>query len=196
MEFVLGACMSLAASIVLSAVRLAAELIDQQLGLTLTEGLALGEQGGAGVAAMILRALSILVFLETGGHLMVVRACAESFQVIPPGVADLIPGLELVLMELVQQSFVLALRLAAPIWGATALVNIAWGMAGRLVPALGGLFSVAPWRAGLGLLALSFALPLVAEVVAEAVPSSLARILAETAIPQETVTPLREPDER
>lgn len=196
MEFVLGASMSLAASLVLSAVRLSAELIDQQLGLTMTEGLALGERGGAGVGSLVLRTLAILVFLETGGHLMVVRACAESFQVIPPGVADLAPGLEVVLMELVQQSFVLALRLAAPVWGATALVSLAWGMAGRMVPALGNLFSVAPWRAGLGLLALSFALPVVAEVVAEAVPSNLARVVAESALPRDRTASPREPHGR
>ncbi len=181
-EFVIGAALSLAGALVLGGVRLAAELIDQQLGLTLSEGLALGGEGGVGVASTLFRSLAILAFLQLGGHLQIVAACAESLRVIPPGTAQLTPALATLLRDLVQQSFVLALRLAGPVWGATALAAFAWGLLGRAMPSLNGLSLGAPWRVCVGLLALSWGLPLVAEVVNTAVPTSVDQVL-ESAIP-------------
>jgi flagellar biosynthesis protein FliR len=58
-------------------------------------------------------------------------------------------------------------------------VALGWGIIGRAVPALGGMSVGAPLRAGVGLLALSWALPTVADLIAEAVPGNVGRIVEE-----------------
>lgn len=167
-EFALGLSLAFGAAVIVAGARMAGGLIDQQLGLSLGGMFdsEFGPQGGA--AGPILPRLAWTAFLAAGGHLVFVTALLDSFQAVPPGSAfAAAPPLEWI-SGLVQQSFELALRVAAPVLAVTGVAGLASGYLAQAVPQVSGLVSGLPIRALAGLVALTLTLTAVADLTREA----------------------------
>lgn len=175
-ELTLGFLLGLGVLIVLSALQLAGELIDQQSGLGLSEVFSPGFEMSASVSSQSLFLLGTAVFLvmePVGGHLLLIAALVETFQTLPVGEPFVVtPAIEFA-RDLVHQSLVLAVQLAAPMLATMSLVALATGYLGHSVPQVNVLVIGFALRALVNLLVLAVVVSGAARIVVDAVPQAI-----------------------
>jgi flagellar biosynthetic protein FliR len=133
-EVVLGLIMGMVVQFLFVGIQSGGELLGFQMGFTMVnvaDPLS-GIQNGA--AAYFLWMVSILTFLALDGHLLMLKALADSFRLVPAG--GLLLGEILVrqVFDLSTQLFVIALKVAAPVMVALFLTEIALGLMNRAAP--------------------------------------------------------------
>jgi len=121
--------------------------------------------------------LVVVIFLGIGGHRMLVASVLKTFQVVP--LAGFAPGQAMLDMavSLLGASFVLALKVAAPVLVALLGATAAMAMIQRTVPQCNLLSVGFPVRVLLGLLVLALSLGAVGELI----ELLLTRAVADTA---------------
>jgi len=164
-EFLLGSGMGLGVSLVVSGVRLCAEILE----LPWSPGDSTGDVwlGGAGAGALssALTWMTAVIFVIGGGHLQVIIACRDMVRVFPPGGLPMLGGLVTFLAVSCQEATCLGLRLAAPIWGASAMAMLIMAVLGRMFPVVSVISAGFPWRAGVTWLALALSMQGVGQIL-------------------------------
>jgi flagellar biosynthetic protein FliR len=133
-ELVLGLIMGMAVNFLFVGIQSGGELLGFQMGFTMVnvaDPLS-GIQNGA--AAYFLWMVSILTFLTLDGHLLMLKALADSFRLVPAGGLLLGDVLVRQVFDLSTQLFVIALKVAAPVMVALFLTEIALGLMNRAAP--------------------------------------------------------------
>jgi flagellar biosynthesis protein FliR len=172
-ELGLGFAMGLGMLTILSGLQLAGELVDQQTGLSLGEiaNPGLNITGSATGQFLFLFATTVLLVMQpTGYHLTILSALMESFRSIPLGQAFVTTQAIDLLRDLVHQSLVLGLQIAAPLLAAMSLVALTMGFLGHSVPQINILVIGFPIRASTSLLILLASISGIARHVSEVVP--------------------------
>ncbi len=165
-EIAIGVVIGLAAAVLVQAVGLAGEVMSMQMGLSIAPALApVPEMEVVGVGP-ITTTLAILIYLSLGGHLMLLRAFADSLHTLPPGAGIEFTGGGPVASALAGQLFSCAASVAAPVMVTLLLTNIALAILSRAVPQLNAMMVSFPLTIGVGLLMLAVSLPNVSAVVA------------------------------
>jgi len=154
-EILLGVAIGFAARIFLVGVELGAFHVGQQMGLALAEVFNPMVEGAGGVLRRMFGILAVVLFLAIGGHRMLLSAVLGTFEKVP--LMGFAPELRIldVVAGLLAASFVLALKVAAPVLIAMLLATVATGMVNRTIPQSNILSTGLPVRAMLGLLALA-----------------------------------------
>jgi flagellar biosynthetic protein FliR len=173
-EFALGLVLGLGVLIILSGLQVAGELIDQQTGISLGEISNPGfniEASFTGQTFYMLAVTLLLVMEPTGLHLMMISAMVETFQTLPVGEAFINPATIDLLGDLVHQSLVLGVQVAAPLLATMSLLALTMGFLGHTVPQLNVLVVGFPVRAVMSLFVLSLGLTGVGRSVVDVVPA-------------------------
>ena len=172
-EFALGFVLGLGVITILSGLQLAGQIIDQQAGLALAEVFNPGFDTNTSISGTFLFLFGITVFLiiePVNGHLMMVATLVETFQTFPVGEAYISSSAVELLRDLVHQSMVLAVQIAAPLLAAMSLVALAMGFLGHTVPQINVLVIGFPIRVMTNLLILSLTLSGAARTVVDVIP--------------------------
>ncbi|MGQ0634659.1 MAG: flagellar biosynthetic protein FliR [Planctomycetaceae bacterium] len=172
-ELAVGAALGLGVLTILSALQAAGVLIDQQLGLSMSELFSPETGASATVSGRLLSQLGLAVLFIVGGHLLLVSALLDSFTGLPLGLGRLDLSLGDLLISLVHESCRLAVRVAAPVLAVMALAGLALGFLERAMRHWQGLAFAIPLRLGLGLLVLGLSLTGAAGLVASAIPETI-----------------------
>lgn len=136
-EISFGLMLGLGVTAILSGLQIAGQLIDQQSGFGLGEIFNPDLQTSGSVTGQMLYMLGTTVFLmldSVGGHLQMVRILVETFQTFPPGAAFVSTSAVDLLGELVRQSLVLGVRIAAPVMVLMSLIDLTVGFLSHTVP--------------------------------------------------------------
>ncbi|MDO5580198.1 MAG: flagellar biosynthetic protein FliR [Planctomycetia bacterium] len=135
-EFLIGFCMSAILFIFFSAMNMAGDIISRMAGLSLSAVLDPGTGDQIPVLSQFLFLLGVVVFLVAGGFETLLTGYIDSFQKIPPG--SLFSAREMFqsILDILNLSTVLAVRVAAPVILAALSVFLVVGMIGRAVPQL------------------------------------------------------------
>jgi flagellar biosynthetic protein FliR len=158
MELAIGAMIGWAASLIFAGVELAAAHVGTQMGVSLGEAMGgEGDEGGGPVAAAY-RVIAIAVFLLIGGHRELLGGLLDTLQIVPVGGVALNAGVLGMAGALLKASFVLALKVAAPVLIAMLLATVAMGFLHRAMPASHILSTGLPVRAMVGLLVMALSL--------------------------------------
>jgi len=136
-QIIIGLAMGFLLQIVFHVFVLAGQIISMQMGL----GFASMNDPANGTSATVLSQfylmLSMLLFLNVGGHLIAIRALVESFNVIPVGGALVFNADNAwYLVSIVSWMFGCALLISLPAVTALLVVNIAFGVMTRAAPQL------------------------------------------------------------
>jgi flagellar biosynthesis protein FliR len=165
-EIAIGVVIGLAAAVIVQACGLAGEVMSMQMGLSIAPALApVPEMQVVGVGP-ITTTLAILIYLALGGHLMLIRAFAESLHTLPPGAGIVFTGGGPVAVALAGTLFSCAASVAAPVMVTLLLTNIALAILSRAVPQLNAMMVSFPLTIGVGLIMFAVSLPNVSNVVA------------------------------
>jgi len=153
-ELIVGAAMGGTASLVIAGARQAGEIVGAQAGLSPASLLDPEAGDGLNVLGHLYGWVALGVFLGLSGPTELVRALAESYQIIPiGGSSPAIGANELTegVFAAVARSLALALRASSPPALALLVAGLALGLLGRASPSLQLVSLSLPVRTALGL---------------------------------------------
>lgn len=164
-ELLLGFAIGYAARLIFAGVELGAFHVAQQMGLSLAQvANPLAADAPSSVRGL-LRLLAVVVFLAVGGHRALIGGLMQTFRTVPP--LGFVPaaGMTNTIAAMLGASFVLALKVAAPVLIALLLATVALGLLHRTMPQCNLLSVGLPTRAMLGLLVLAATLGVLAPLI-------------------------------
>ena len=164
-EVLVGLSIGILVSMVFHALEMASAVVGVQIGFGF--GGIVDPLTGAqsGVIDQFYRVVVTLMFFAVNGHYLVIAGLMQTFEIVPPGTADL----TLIAGDRVAPYFgalvVVALRVALPVMGALLLTDLILGLVGRMVPQMNVLVVGFPVKVGVGILALAASLPLATALI-------------------------------
>jgi flagellar biosynthetic protein FliR len=159
LETVIGLWLGLLARLIELALAQAGQIMALMVGLAspLQTDPAIGAQGTA--LSRLFGLTATVLVLASGLYGLPLRALAESYVIMPPGMPLALPAQSAAVAQAVADSLSLALRLAAPLLLASVLGQFALGLMARLAPQVPVFMVAAPGQILAGLLLLALLLP-------------------------------------
>lgn len=158
-EFLVGLVIGMGLRLLFGGIELAGEMMSTQMGLGVAQLLDPSTSYPAPLISHLYTLLASLIFLSLNAHLMVVQAVATSFDLVAPFGASLSENLMEDAIRLYQGTFLVALKLAAPVMVTMLLVNLGMAVIGRSVSQLNVFLLSQPLTISSGLLVMGAGLP-------------------------------------
>jgi flagellar biosynthetic protein FliR len=158
-EVIMGAVMAFMVRLVLETANLAGEYLSFQMGMTMVN--LMDPQSGAQVPVVsrLVYIVFTLLFIFADGHMIVIKAVADSFRTAPPGYLYLWgPELFSEIMASVGRMYVLSVKIAAPVVALLFCVKVSFGIVSKAVPQMQVLFVAMPLYILVGLAILGFSM--------------------------------------
>ncbi|MDH3582979.1 MAG: flagellar biosynthetic protein FliR [Phycisphaerae bacterium] len=177
-ELLIGLVIGLGATIPLVGAQVGAELMGQQLGLSLARVFNPDTDVETTVMSQMFFLLALAIFLVLDGHHALVSVLVLSFQSVPLG--GFAPGGEVVtlLTGLLDAMLALAVKVAAPLLCLVFLETVAVGFIARTVPQINILSLGFPLRIILGLGLMVAMLAVVSEALADSMTHAVSALFA------------------
>lgn len=152
---------------IFSVIKIAGEIAEREMGLSLSEVLDPMTGENSKPVAMFLEMIFILFFLSAGGHHLFLRVLHKSFIIFTPGTFGNISIMADAVINAGSAMLIAALRLSAPILGAFMLLMITLAILARIAPEMNILFLSFPMKVALGFMMLTVFVPFLKDFVAE-----------------------------
>lgn len=169
-ETIIGMAVGLAAAIVIAAAEMAGDLMTMSIGLS---GAAIFDPVNNTQGALLgnfFQLLALVILLVSGGHLIMLRAVAQSFESMPLGASINVAGGMGALVPTARVVFSSGLQFAAPVIGAVLLTNVALAILGRVAPKIQIMAVAFPLQICIGLFTLAGSLTLIVHAMSDWVP--------------------------
>jgi flagellar biosynthesis protein FliR len=158
-EVLIGLLLGFISSLFFWALNMAGELAGRQIGWGFGETLHSSFESSPVATGQLFSILGILIFLSIGGHHLMLKALANTFEIAPPfalavGRAEVGQAL-----KLVSAMFSGALQMALPVVGTLMLSEAVLAFLARVFPALNAWVFGMPLKVAVGLIALWLGLP-------------------------------------
>ncbi len=156
-EFMIGAVIGLALTLVLMTALVAGTMVGQQAGLALSQAVNPLEDLRTTVVGQIYYTILSLLFLLAGGHRAALAALLDTYKAIPLLSYQPDESMVLLLIEILTAAFIVGVRVAGPVIIALFLTETSMGFVSRTMPQMNILavgFSIRAFVA-LGVAALS-----------------------------------------
>lgn len=158
-EMFIGWLIGLVGYITLSAVNLAGKVMDMQVGFAMVNMMDPTTQQQTGLIGNFLYNLTIIYFLITNGHHVILSALAESFRVIPIDSMVWNTSLPQFINDLTAGVFLNGMKIAMPVTFAILLTNVGLGVLARTMPQMNIFVVGIPLQLTIGTGMLSMILP-------------------------------------
>jgi flagellar biosynthetic protein FliR len=164
-EIVLGMALGIIVRMLIAAVQIGGAIINFQMGFSMVNSIdpLTGQQEP--VTTYFIYMCTMLTFLSLNGHLHLIKALGDSFDVVPPGGLFLTPQLMGEVMSFAKQMFILGVRIAAPVILALFLVDLALALISRVAPQMNILTMGFPLKIMVGFLFLSYVMEMMSDYV-------------------------------
>lgn len=133
-ELMVGAVMGLALTAFVAAADLGGLMVGQQAGIVLGEIVDPTQNNRSSIVGQVYSIGLMMVFLLLGGHRAVIAALLDTYKVIPIFAMRVDDSVLLLLTEALAASFIVGIRIAAPVLIALFLVGTAMGFLSRTMP--------------------------------------------------------------
>lgn len=158
-EFVVGIVLGYVSFLILSAIYLAGQLIDTQIGFGVVNVIDPISNIQVPITANFYYTLTMVIFLTINGHHMLIDALVRSFSVIPLGAAAFNQTMVQQMTQLMGTIFILAFKIGAPIIAAALICDVALGILSRTMPQMHIFFVGMPLKIALGLAVIMITIP-------------------------------------
>ncbi|MGE3840651.1 MAG: flagellar biosynthetic protein FliR [Vicinamibacterales bacterium] len=172
-EALVGLALGFSLRVLLAGMEFAGHLAGFQLGFTYAS--VVDPQSGIrnGVVSALYGTIALVIFFGINAHHDLLRALAQSFQVLPVGRGGIGPDMSQTVTSLFGLVFVVAAQLAAPVIIVLLVTELGLGLLSRAAPMLNLMAQGFPIRLLVGLLALMAALRAIPGVLTSAFPRAL-----------------------
>lgn len=166
-ELILGLMLGLTVHFLFAGIQTGGQLLGFQMGFTM---ITLADPlSGANISATahFLYMVSMLTFLVLDGHLFMLRAFMQTFDLVPPGGLLLTAPLVKQMLFLSGSMFVLAVKIAAPVLVALFLVELALALMARAAPQMNLLMIGFPLKIAVGFMFIGMLFTIMADKIRE-----------------------------
>jgi flagellar biosynthetic protein FliR len=168
-EILVGVLIGLFFIFIFFAAKVAGGLVGYQIGFAIAVQLDPTSGDQVSLIGRFWDLMASLIFIAISGHHLIIRAFADSYLAIPPGVVVMNGSVGEMVMKYSAYVFVLALKMAAPVLVTLFLTDVALGTVAKTMPTMNVFFVGFPVKIGVGLLTIALALPLFSYVLERAV---------------------------
>ncbi|MDS1029541.1 flagellar biosynthetic protein FliR [Bacillota bacterium LX-D] len=158
-EVLIGLALGFTATVVFNGFRMAGQLIDLQIGLSMV-GIFDPQSGSQNtILAHFMDLLAILLFTVLNGHYIILAALAKSYELLPLGFGLPKGTIAEQIINIFCGTFSLAVKIAAPVLAVLIIIDFVLGLVARTVPQLNVFILGFPLKIGFGIVTLSILLP-------------------------------------
>ena len=158
-ELFIGWLIGLVGYIVLSAVNMAGKIMDMQVGFAVVSMMDPTTQQQTGLIGTFLYNLTLIYFVVTNGHHVILSALAESFRIIPLDSMVWNDSLPQLINDLTAGIFTNGMKIAMPVTFAILLTNVGMGILARTMPQMNIFVVGIPMHLMIGTSMISMILP-------------------------------------
>jgi flagellar biosynthetic protein FliR len=162
-----GLSIGFIAYMVFTAIYVAGEIIDMQIGFGVVNVMDPISNIQVPVSSNLYFIISMLLFLSMNGHHVLIKALFDSFTTLPLGTAQFDASLADGLMKAFSTIFATGFKIAAPIVAAILITDIALGTVSRMVPQLNIFVIGMPLKVFVGFLIMLITIPMFVTVMLE-----------------------------
>ena len=166
-EAILGLIVGFLGQLVFLAAEFAGSIVGYQMGFAAANVFDPTTQRQIPLVSQFQSVFAILLFLALDVHHLFLEAIFVSFEMLPPGSLDLSGGAIPMLMEVANHSFILSVRLIAPILVILILVKLVLGVMSRVFPQLNVFFLSFPINIGISFIIMGLTFGLVAQLLTD-----------------------------
>jgi flagellar biosynthetic protein FliR len=159
-EFIVGISIGFIAYISFTAIYVAGEILDMQIGFGVVNVMDPVSNIQVPVTSNIYFIISMLLLLLMNGHHVLIKALFDSFTTLPLGSAVFDASLADGLITLFSTVFATGFKIAAPVVAAILITDIAMGTVSRMVPQLNIFVIGMPLKIIVGLIILVITIPM------------------------------------
>jgi len=164
-EFIIGLVLGYVSFVILSAIHLAGQLIDTQIGFGIVSVMDPVSNIQVPITANLYYMLTMVIFLTINGHHMIIDAITRSFSLVPIGSAVFSQAMMSQVVQIMAMVFIIAFKISAPIIAAALICDVALGILSRTMPQMNIFFVGMPLKIVLGLATIMITLPAFISVV-------------------------------
>ncbi|GAB4267876.1 MAG: flagellar biosynthetic protein FliR [Candidatus Rifleibacteriota bacterium] len=133
-EMTLGFSIGFIVLLVMDSLRLAGQIIGMQIGFSFVQVADPSSNHSLGIVSEFFQMLGSLFFLVIGGHLLVLQAFFQSFEIIPLAKLQITPGIVEEIALYSRMIFICGLQISMPIIGVILVGDVGLGIIARTVP--------------------------------------------------------------
>jgi flagellar biosynthetic protein FliR len=133
-ELILGFSIGFVVLIVMDALKFAGQIIGMQIGFSFVQVADPNSNRSLGIVAEFFQLAGTLTFLIIGGHLMILQAFYQSFDIVPLAGLKIPGGIVAEMITYTGMIFVVGLQIAMPIVGVILVGDVGLGIIARTVP--------------------------------------------------------------
>ena len=159
-ELIAGLFIGFAFLLIFLGVQMGGSLVGLQIGFGLVSVFDPQSQEQTSVIGELQFLLAMLFFLAINGHHILISSIFQSFKIIPPGAIGFSSLAAEKMVSMMAMSFVIAIKIAAPLMVTLFLTDVALGIIARTMPQMNVFIVGFPLKIGVGLVMLVFSLPL------------------------------------
>lgn len=158
-ELFVGWLIGFVASLAFSAIHMAGQLLDMQIGFGVVNVLDPTSGQQVPIVGSFKYNLALIVFLVSNSHHILLAGLFDSFHLIPLMGANIAPQIVTLIIDMIWGIFVIAIKISIPILVAIILTDVGLGILARTMPQMNIFVVGIPAKIFVGLFVLSFALP-------------------------------------
>ncbi len=151
-EATVGLTLAYATRLIFAAVQIAGTVVDFQMGFGVVNVIDPQTQSQVSITAQFQNIFTILLYLALNAHHLTIYALVESFQLINPQQFGFSAGTMALILKLFATTFVVAVKIAAPIMAILFFISVGLGLVARTVPQMNVFIVGFPLQIGVGLL--------------------------------------------
>ncbi len=164
-EFLIGLSMGYVAYLTFTAIYIAGEIIDMQIGFGVVNVMDPISNIQVPITSNVYFIISMLLFLTMNGHHMLIKALFDSFAFLPPGKAVLSTGINDIVQGIFSSVLATGVKIAAPIVATVLILDVALGTISRMVPQMNIFVIGMPLKILIGLIIITITIPLFISVM-------------------------------
>ena len=158
-EILLGISIGMVVNLIFVGLQMAGQISGYQMGLAIARVMDPSAGQQVPLLSQFFQLFAFLLFLTLNAHHWFLKALAESFKLVPPFGFKLSGSLIEQIMDVAGHTFVIAIKVGAPVISVLLLTSIAFGLIARTVPQMNVLFVAMPLKIMIGLIFVGFSLP-------------------------------------
>lgn len=175
-ELTLGFCIGFSVSIIMDSLRFGGNIIGMQIGFSFVQVADPSSNHSLGIVSEFFQLMGSLFFLIIGGHLLLLQAFFQSFDLVPLASLQITPGLVEEIMLYSRVIFICGIQIAMPIIGVILVGDVGLGIIARTVPKM-NIFQVGfAMKILAGLIILIILMPYIADIIRHLINLSTGKV--------------------
>ena len=159
-EFAIGLCIGIILTLIFTGIEFAGRLFGIQMGMAVANVVDPTTSQQIGVLSQFIRFIFLFTFFAIDGHLILLKALFQSFEILPLGYGKLnFVAIGDEIIEIGSQLFEIAMRIALPVSCVVLLINTGLAALARTTPQMNIFMVGFMLNIGAGLLMLEVAIP-------------------------------------